>query len=109
MKPINRCRATMMLQDDLRYPLKSCMEKKDPVSGRMAEGDFPQVFKPLLLDLHPPVGFAPRNASLRSSFAIAQLSSAPPRKAPCCRRDCCLTESTLNKGFFCLDDPDHLK
>ena len=72
----------MMTQVDLRHPLKSGKEEKDPVSGRMAEGDFPQVSKPLPLDPHPPVGFAPRNAELRLSSAKGSAPLGSPRRSP---------------------------
>ena len=45
MKPVNRRRATMMTQEDLRYPLKLGIKEK----GNRVRKSYPQVIKPLPL------------------------------------------------------------
>jgi len=105
MKPINRRRATMMTQVDLRYPLKSGMEEKDPVAGRIAERDFPQVFKLLPLRPPPPGGKAPGTPCSAGALPGAPLRTAPQEYS---LGDYLKSGSTLNNRVLCPNNPDHL-
>jgi hypothetical protein len=90
---IFRLREEMTASIDLGYPLKSVRSQERSLERESVREGFPQLIQ--LLPLHPllPVGFAPRNASLRSSFAIAQLSSAPPR--PQGKNALCLSRGSI--------------
>ena len=103
---IFRLRATFSRRDDLRYLPKSVRSRR--ASGLRSTDSYPQFISLLPQTPSSRGAPAPRTAALRLSSAKGSAQGDSPREDSLEQGGCDMTESTLYKGNFCLDDPDHL-